>query len=388
MPIRVAIYGQGLVATHFVVGVERIKKGEVEPYGVPLAKFKLPYGIEDIEIVGSFDVDEAKVGKTLYEVAREAVGDILPIPETLRNIVVKRGIHLGSLRGLPFRARGLEDETGSLKDAIEALVAELKRMSPDVVFNVINTEPAKAFNDVVALEKAIEAGDGISASHAYAYATYLYAKDTGRKVTLVNVIPSPLARDDAVLKLYESVESIVLGDDGATGATPLTADLLEHLAERNRYVLSIAQFNIGGNTDFLSLTIPERNKMKEETKSSVVKDILGYDAPHYIKPTGYLEPLGDKKFVAMHIWWKTFNGLEDELVVNMRINDSPALAGLMVDLARLGKILQDAGVKGTAYPVNAFFMKDPGPRGARNMARIRAYYNLLDYLRKLGLELD
>ena len=177
----------------------------------------------------------------------------------------------------------------------------------------------------------------------------------------------------------------MLGDDVATCATPLTADLLEHLAERNRYVYSIAQFNIGGNTDFLALTVPERNKMIEETMSSIVKDRLGFDAPLFIKPTGYLEPLGDKKFVSMHIWWRTFNGLEDELVVNMRINDSPALAGLLVDLARIGKALPERGIYGTAYEVNAFYMKDPGPRGSKNMSRIRAYYILVDYLKKIGV---
>jgi myo-inositol-1-phosphate synthase len=385
--IRVVLVGQGLVATHFAVGVERIKAGELEPYGVPLAKYKLPYGFNDIEIVASYDVDNAKVGKTVYEVAKESVGDILPVPETLKNVTVRRGIHLGSLRGLPFDAQGLEDQLGSVKAAIETLVDEWKKIQPDVIVNVATTEPAKPFNSVEALVKAIEEDDRerLSASHAYAYAAYLYAKETGRSVGFVNVIPSPLARDDAIVKLYAEAKSVVLGDDGATGATPLTADLLEHLAERNRYVYSIAQFNIGGNTDFLALTVPERNKMKEETKSSIVKDILGYDAPHYIKPTGYLEPLGDKKFVAMHIWWKTFNGLEDELVVNMRINDSPALAGLLVDLVRLAKILLEKGVYGTCYEVNAFYMKDPGPRGAKNMGRIRAYYNMLDYLKRLGV---
>ncbi|KSW12607.1 myo-inositol-1-phosphate synthase [Pyrodictium occultum] len=387
MAVRVVLVGQGLVATHFAVGVERIKKGEVEPYGVPFAKYNMVYDIKDIEIVGSYDVDEEKVGKTLYDVAIKSVGDILPVPETLKSVTVRRGIHLGSLEGLPFRVKGLEDELGSTKAAIERLVEEWKQLQPDVIVEVATTEPAKAFNDVKALEEAIERDDRrrLSASHAYAYAAYLYAKETGRRVVFVNVIPSPIARDDAVAKLFEEAESLVLGDDGATGATPLTADLLEHLAERNRYVLSIAQFNIGGNTDFLALSVPERNKMKEETKSSIVKDILGYDAPHYIKPTGYLEPLGDKKFVSMHIWWKTFNGLEDELVVNMRINDSPALAGLLTDLVRIGKALVERGVKGTAYPVNAFFMKDPGPRGARNIARIRAYYQLLDYLREKGV---
>ena len=387
MAIRVVLVGQGLVATHFAVGVERIKKGEVPPYGVPFAKYKLPYRIEDIEIVGSYDVDEAKVGKTVYDVAKELVGDILPVPETLKKIVVRRGIHLGSMVGLPFKVKGLEEELGSTEAAIERLVEELKELRPDVVINVATTEPARAFNSVDALLEAIKRDDRdrLSASHAYAYAVYRYAVETGAKVAFVNVIPSPIARDDAIVKLYEEAGILALGDDGATGATPLTADLLEHLAERNRYVLSIAQFNIGGNTDFLALTVPERNKMKEETKSSIVKDILGYDAPHYIKPTGYLEPLGDKKFVSMHIWWKTFNGLEDELVVNMRINDSPALAGLMVDLSRISKALLDRGVKGTAYHVNAFFMKDPGPRGARNKARIKAYYDLVEYLRELGV---
>ena len=387
MAIRVVLIGQGLVATHFAVGVERIKKDELEPYGVPFAKYKIVYDIKDIEIVGSYDVDEEKVGKTVYEVAVESVGDMLPVPETLKSIMVRRGIHLGSMEGLPFRVKGLENELGSTQAAIERLVEEWKQLQPDVIIEVATTEPAKAFHDVKALEEAIERDDRkrLSASHAYAYAAYLYAKETGRPAAFINVIPSPLARDNAVVKLFEEANSLVLGDDGATGATPLTADLLEHLAERNRYVLSIAQFNIGGNTDFLALTVSERNKMKEETKSSIVKDILGYDAPHFIKPTGYLEPLGDKKFVSMHIWWKTFNALEDELVVNLRINDSPALAGLLVDLTRIGKALVERGEKGTAYPVNAFFMKDPGPSGARNMSRIRAYYQLLDYLREKGV---
>ncbi len=387
MAVRVVILGQGLVATHFAVGLERIKAGELEPYGVPFARYKLPYRIEDLEIVASYDVDEAKVGKTVYDVAKKLVGDILPIPETLKEITVRRGIHLGSMIGLPFKVKGLEEELGSTEAAVDKIVDELKELRPDVVINVATTEPARAFNDTQALMEAIRRDDRerLSASHAYAVAVYRYARETGSKVALVNVIPSPLARDDAVVKLFEEANSLVLGDDGATGATPLTADLLEHMAERNRRVLSIAQFNIGGNTDFLALTVPERNKMKEETKSSIVKDILGYDAPHYIKPTGYLEPLGDKKFVAMHIWWKTFNGLEDELIVNMRINDSPALAGLLVDLSRISKALLDKGVRGTAYPVNAFFMKDPGPRGSKNKSRIKAYYDLLDYLRGLGV---
>ncbi len=387
MSIRVVIIGQGLVSNHFVVGLERIKYEGLEPYGVPLARYKLPYGIEDIEVVASFDVDISKIGKTVYDVAMKELGETIRIPDSLKKINIYQGVHLGSLEGLPIKARGLEEEKGSVVKAIDELVSILASLRPDVVINAATTEKAKAFHKVEDLIAAIKTDNRsiLDAGHVYAYALYRYAKDYGRKVAMVNVIPTPLARDIAIEKMYEEASSIILGDDGATGATPLTADILEHLAERGRKVLSIAQFNIGGNTDFLALTVPERNKMKEETKSSIVRDILGYNVPNYIKPTGYLEPLGDKKFVAMHIWWKTFNGLEDELVINLRINDSPALAGLLVDLVRIAKALLDKDVKGTVYPVNAFFMKDPGPFGSHNVARIIAYRNLIEYLKRKGI---
>ncbi len=381
--IRVVVLGYGLVAAHLMVGVERIKNGEIPPVGVPLAGYNLPVRIEDIEFVAAYDVDPKKAGKTAYEAAKDMVGDVLPVPEALAGVPVRKGIHAGSLKGLVDDAVGLDEELG-MEKAVEEIAGQLEELKPDVIVNLITTEGARPFESMGSVEERIKRGE-VSASQAYAYAVLEYMKRTGRRVTLVNGIPAPLANDDVLVELYREAGGLLLGDDGATGATPLTADILEHLAERNRRVLSIAQFNIGGNTDFLALTIPEKNKMKEFTKSSVVKDILGYDVPNYIKPTGYLPPLGDKKFVSMHIWWKTFNMLEDELIVNLRINDSPALAGQTVDTIRLGKALVDKGVTGTAYEINAFFMKKPGPSKARNKARIRAFYDMIEYLKGLGV---
>jgi len=378
--VRVVILGTGYVASHLAVGLERIRKGLVKPYGVPLAKYDLPYRVEDVRVIATYDIDVAKVGKTLYDIAREVFGKEYPVPKELKDIKIREGIKLNSDKGLNIKAKGLEEELG-LKEAVERLADEWVKLRPDVVMNIISTEEAKAFNDPDALRRAIEgSSEGVSASHAYAYAAYLYAKKAGRGVAFVNAIPTPIANDPAVVKLFEEVNSVVFGDDGATGATPLTADLLEHLAERNRFVEFIVQFNIGGNTDFLALTVPERNKMKEFTKSSIVKDILGYDAPHYIKPTGYLEPLGDKKFVAMHVEYLSFNGFRDSIFINARINDSPALAGMLVDLARLGKIALNRGVKGTLYEVNAFFMKKPGPVNARSVSKIIAFTELMKWL--------
>ncbi len=382
--IRVAIFGQGLVAAHYVAGIYRLKKGEMEPYGVPLAKYELPYKWEQ-EVVLSYDVDSRKIGRSLRDVVKEALEPIVPVPDEVPDIKIKEGVLASSSQGLdkmfPIKGR---DEDKNLKEAVKEIADELVSEDVDVALNIISTEPAVPFEDLEALEKGLEKGK-LSAAQAYAYATYLAAKIANKPMAFINLIPTPLANDPAFVKLYESVNSLILGDDGATGATPLTADILEHLAERNRKVRYIVQFNIGGNTDFLALTIPERNLMKEKTKSSVVEDILGYDAPHYIKPTGYVEPLGDRKFVAMDIEWITFNGLIDELIINMRINDSPALAGLAVDLVRISKASIEKGLKGTFYEVNAFYMKNPGPKEAKNKARIKAYYDMIEKLRELGI---
>jgi len=43
--IRAVLLGAGYVAAHLAVGLERIKKGLVKPYGIPLAKYNLPYKI-------------------------------------------------------------------------------------------------------------------------------------------------------------------------------------------------------------------------------------------------------------------------------------------------------------------------------------------------------
>ncbi len=379
--VNAVLLGHGMVANHLVVGLERIKKGDIPPYGVPLAKREIGVSIEEINIVASYDVDVNKVGKSAYEIARNVFKDTIPVPETLKDLVISKGVHLKSVEGMPIKTTSIDEEYDTLRDMVEYFIDEWRKHKPDVIVNMLTTEYGKTFDTLDALKAAIDNNEASSftASQLYAYAAAEYAKRVN-PVVFVNVIPVFLANDPAFVSLYESVNSVILGDDGATGATPLTADILEHLAERNRYVKFIVQFNIGGNLDFLALTIPEKNKMKELTKSSIVEDILGYDAPHYIKPTGYLEPLGDKKFVSLHLEYVNFNGLKDELYVNVRINDSPSLAGMVVDLIRLGKVVIQKGYKGTLYPINAFFMKKPGPIDAKSISKINAYSELLSFL--------
>ncbi len=366
------LLGQGYAASVFAWGLERIKKGLVEPWGVPLARVDFGVPIESVEVVASVDVDAGKVGRTLYEVVRGY--GLEPEPE-LKDVVVHPGLRLRSTPSF-LKTAALDDRL-PLEDAVARFEELLDDARPDVVIDVTTTARAPPLHSWGEVEEGAARG---ALPHPQMYA-YLVLKRHG--VAHVNFQPAHVACSPAFVERASEVGSLVLGDDGATGATPLTADIVEHLAERGRRVLSIAQFNIGGNTDFLSLTEPDRNLAKEETKSGFLADILGYEPPHYIRPTGYLEPLGDKKFVAMHIQWISFGGFVDELIVNMRINDSPALAGYMVDLARLAYAALRAGLRGTLPEVNSFYMKRPGPLGLKRKSKILAYQELLQFVEAL-----
>ncbi|MEM3138532.1 MAG: hypothetical protein QW760_08475, partial [Thermofilaceae archaeon] len=341
--VRVLLLGQGYAASVFAWGLARLKKGLMEPWGIPLAKVDFGIPIEELEVVASVDVDAGKVGRSLYEVV-ERYG-LKPEPE-LKSVTVAPGLKLNSTPS-HVKTRAL-DEGYSLEEALTKFEEFLDDAKPDVVIDVTTTARTSPLYIWDEVEEAALKG---LLPHPQVYA-YLTLKQGG--VAHVNLQPAHVACSPAFVDKALKSESLVLGDDGATGATPLTIDVVEHLAERGRKVLSVAQFNIGGNSDFLSLIEPDRNKAKEETKSSFFDDVLGYDPPHFIKPTGYLEPLGDKKFVAMHVQWITFGGFTDELTVNMRINDSPALAGYMVDLARLAYVSLKSGIYGTVPEINAF----------------------------------
>ncbi|MEZ0345674.1 MAG: myo-inositol-1-phosphate synthase [Infirmifilum sp.] len=367
--VRVLLLGQGYVATVFAWGLARLKKGLLEPGGAPLASVDFGVPVEELQVVGSVDVDEGKIGRSLYEVAQRY--GLEPEPE-LKEVAVAPGLRLGSTPGF-LRTRALDDGH-SVGDALARFREYLDDVRADVAVDVTSTVRTAPLNSWE--EAGVRASRG-ELPHSQVYA-YLVLERGG--VAHVNLQPAHVACSPGLVEGAVKRRSVVLGDDGATGATPLTVDLAEHLAERNRRVLSVAQFNIGGNTDFLSLVEPERNRAKEDTKSGFLGDVLGYEPPHFIKPTGYLEPLGDKKFVAMHVQWVSFGGFTDELTVNMRINDSPALAGYIVDLARLGYASLKAGLYGTLPQVNMFYMKRPGPLGLRQKSKILAYQDLLAFL--------
>ncbi|MEM4718238.1 MAG: hypothetical protein QXE81_05720 [Desulfurococcaceae archaeon] len=169
--IKVAIIGQGLVALHFEVGLERLKRNEISDHGIPLRDW-LPLKYDEIEIVASYDVDESKIGRSVYELARQHFERSESIPGSLKDIIVRRGIHLNSLRGLPFKARGREEIIG-YQNAITEIIDEWKNLDVDVLVNIMTTEPVEPVIHISELHERFKSAD-LTASQVYAYIAAMY----------------------------------------------------------------------------------------------------------------------------------------------------------------------------------------------------------------------
>ncbi len=373
--LKIGFFGFGYVASTFACGLERIKAGEIDLTGIPLENKIQKHKVEDIEVVCGFDVDKRKTGKTLSSIIH--MYPELKDMKAFENMRIFKGINLDSTEDMPFEGEGL-DHNKSLEECAKEITEKIVELDLDCTITVTATEPIVDVESVDELEKRIknDQKDKMTASMLYAYCAFSAAKKRDRGIVHINGIPSKVANSPVFVELAEASSSVLIGDDISSGQSRMLSDLMEHYKEINRKILSAVGANWGGNMDFYRLKDEKRNESKRATKTGCAQDILGYDLPSDIKPHGYLAPLGDKKTVFMHFPMKLFNEAEDEIFICGRINDSPAAAGMLIDMARLGAVAVSRGEKGVIAQINSFYCKWFG----KQHSKILAYQVLMDWL--------
>jgi len=343
--ISVGILGCGYVGTTLIVGLEKLKRGEIDYTGVPLGD-SLKYSANDINIKLILDVDKNKIGKTVSEIS------YLYNLEKYGETKILNGVELKSCENLPIEISSMDQEY-DLEKCSEIIENYIIENEIDVIIILTPTEEIKNGSNI---EKMIENGN-ITACLFYTYCALKAAEKRKKGICVINGIPSEIANSSYFIRLAEKTNSIIIGDDISSGQSRLLSDLMEHFKEINKIPLSIIGANWGGNMDFLRLEDKKRNDSKKKTKTGCAIDILGYDTPTDIRPTGFLKPLEDKKVVFKHIPYKGFNNIVDEMFICGRISDSPAAAGLLIDMIRLGKISLDNNLKGVVPEINHFYCK-------------------------------
>jgi myo-inositol-1-phosphate synthase len=382
--------GIGAVATTFMAGVEAVKKGLGEPVGsltqlgtvrlgkrtdnrVPKINEFVPLASLNQLVFGGWDIFEDNA----YEAAANA--RVLE-PELLRR--VKPGLQKVKPMKAVFDKRYVKridgpnvKVKGSLMDKAEALMEDMKQFqTANQVDRMVmiwcgSTEvfhqPKKVHQTLTSFEHGLINSDpDIAPSQVYAYA----ALKSG--VPFANGAPNLTHDIPALLGLARDRSIPVCGKDFKTGQTFMKTLLAPGLKARMLGCSGWFSTNILGNRDGEVLEDPGSFKTKEETKLSVLDQILQpnlypelyKDLYHSVK-INYYPPRGDQKEGWDNIDIFGWLGYPMQIKIDFLCRDSILAAPLVLDLVLFLDLAQRAGMKGVQEWLSFYFkapMTAPG----------------------------
>lgn len=333
--IRAAIVGVGNSASALIQGVEYYKnaKEDVTVPGLMHVDFA-GYHIRDVKLVAAFDVNKNKIGKDLAEAIftePNSCAKFADVPNL--NVKVSSGPILDGVAEHMKKPFSVYDNN---EEKPADIVATLKEAKAEMLINYL---PVGSWN----------------ATRFYAQA----ALDAG--CALINCMPEFIASDTAWSKKFEEKGLPVAGDDvkSQLGATILHRNLVRLCVDRGVSIDETYQLNLGGDTDFLNMTVEERLKTKRISKTEAVKSLVPYDLPTRIGPSDYVSFLGNKKICYIWLKGRKFGDRPLTVTVKLEVEDSPNSAGVVIDVIRAVKLALDRKIAGSLISVSSYAFKHP-----------------------------
>ena len=378
--------GLGAVATTFMAGVESIRRGHSKPIGSltqmatirlgkrtehrsPLIKDFVPLaGLQDI-VFGAWD----PIGDDAYTAAKKAgvltsdhleplkdfLSAIKPMSAAFESRFVTRLLGVNNVKTGP-----------TYRDIAEQLRADMRKFKADngcdrlVIVWCASTEafiqPGPQHQTIAAFEKAMDENDpAIAPSMLYAYAALM------EKVPFCNGAPNLTVDLPCMLQLADDHGVPVSGKDFKTGQTWMKTIIAPGLKARMLGLEGWYSTNILGNRDGEVLDDPASFKTKEESKLSVLHNILQpevypdlyKDFSHVVR-INYYPPRGDNKEGWDNIDIVGWMGYPMQIKVNFLCRDSILAAPIVLDLALFSDFAHRAGMKGIQEWLS-FYYKSP-----------------------------
>ena len=380
--LGILIPGIGAVSTTFIAGVEAIKRGMAVPVGsltqlatirlgkrtdnrTPMIKDFVPLaGLDDL-VFGGWDIYE----DTAYEAAanarvleapqleklKEPLSKIKPMKAVFDQEYVKR-IHGPNVK-----------EGGSKMDKAEMLMEDIRqfqetnKVSRSVMIWCGSTEvfhrPAAVHQTLKDFECGLMKNDPeIAPSQIYAYA----ALKSG--IPFANGAPNLTTDMPALLELARERNIPVCGKDFKTGQTFMKTLIAPGLKARMLGLSGWFSTNILGNRDGEVLDDPGSFRSKEETKLSVLDQILQPemypqlygDLFHKVR-IDYYPPRGDSKEGWDNIDIFGWLGYPMQIKINFLCRDSILAAPLVLDLVLFLDLAHRAGMRGIQEWLSFYF---------------------------------
>jgi myo-inositol-1-phosphate synthase len=351
--------GMGAVATTFMAGVEAIRKGIAEPIGsltqmgtirlgkrtdgrFPRIKDFVPLaGLKDLVFTGwdifEDDAYESAVHAGVLE--NELINRVKPF---LRSVKPRKAVFD---RNYVKKLDGKHVKKGRNKmDLAEQLRADIrdfkKKSGADRLVMIwcgsteIFLQPGEVHSSVKAFERGLQKSDSqIAPSMIYAYAALMEG------VPFANGAPNLTVDIPVMLELSRRNRAPIAGKDFKTGQTLLKTILAPGFKARMLGLSGWFSTNILGNRDGEVLDDPGSFKTKEESKLSVLEQILQpelypqlyKDFYHKVR-INYYPPRGDNKEGWDNIDIFGWLGYPMQIKVDFLCRDSILAAPIVLDL--------------------------------------------------------
>ncbi|MFQ5761988.1 MAG: inositol-3-phosphate synthase [Candidatus Bathyarchaeia archaeon] len=333
--IRVAIAGVGNCASALVQGIEYYRRlPETEDSPGVMHPVLADYSVSDITFVAAFDVDGRKLGRDLAESifvppnVCTKFSEVPPLGVSVQAAPVLDGVASHMMK--PFS------------------VYDEKAVRPVDVANVLSECGADMLLNYLPVGSTT--------------ATRYYAEACLRaKCAFVNCIPEFIASSEDWAEKFRQARIPVAGDDikSQYGATILHRALASLCLDRGIRVDETYQMNLGGNTDFLNMTVEDRLASKRKSKTEAVTSLLPYKVPTRIGPSDYVSFLGDTKVCYIHLKGTNFGGRPISIDLKLSVEDSPNSAGVVVDIIRAVKVALDRKIGGPLVSISSYAFKHP-----------------------------
>ena len=383
--LGILVPGMGAVTSTFIAGVEAVKRGLGQPVGsltqlgtvrlgkrtdnrVPRIKEFVPLAPLECLAFGTWDIYEddayqaasrAKVlDRPLLEQLEEPLSAIKPMKAVFDHEYVRN-------------INGPNVKQGKTKmEMAEALMQDIRDFKRNNGCNrlvmiwcgstEVHHKPAAVHQSVEAFEKGLCENDAeISPSQIYAYAALKL------RVPFANGAPNLTTDTPALLALARENEVPICGKDFKTGQTFMKTLLAPGFKARMLGLNGWFSTNILGNRDGEVLEDPGSFKSKEETKLSVLQQILQpdlypmlYSDLYHAVRINYYPPRGDAKEGWDNIDIFGWLGYPMQIKIDFLCRDSILAAPLVLDLVLFLDLAERAGMKGIQEWLS-FYFKGP-----------------------------